>query len=103
MAISALGEANVDMQAKIKVGAVEEKCQVSGRTGGWGLHRWSQRIEVLAVGRRGRTRKGLSWAFVPFFSHGNAVLPQQVAELSGPLCLAPPWLFMLLKAQLQPP
>lgn len=36
MAISALGEANVDMQAKIKVGAVKEKCQVSGSTGGWG-------------------------------------------------------------------
>lgn len=36
MAISALGEANVDMRAKIKVGAVKEKCQVSSRTGGWG-------------------------------------------------------------------
>lgn len=35
MAISALGEANVDMQAQIKASAVKEKCQVSGSTGGW--------------------------------------------------------------------
>lgn len=75
MAISALGEANVDMQAKIKVGAVEEKCQVSGSTGGWGLHRWSLRIEVLAVGRRGRTRKGSELGFRPVFQPRECCAP----------------------------
>lgn len=46
------------------------------------------------------SQAGLSFLF---FSCGNAVLPRQVAELLGPLRLSPPWLFMPLKAQLQPP
>lgn len=48
MAVSALGEANDGMQAKIKVSAVKEKCKVSHITGGLRIwQKWCQCVQIL--------------------------------------------------------
>ena len=76
MAVSALGEANDGMQAKMKVSAVKEKCKVSHITGGLRIWRkWCQCIQVLAVGTHALGETGLSWVLTLFFSLGKPEPP----------------------------
>lgn len=76
MAISALGEADGGMQAKIKVSTVREKCKGSPRTGDQQTsQKRCQCVQIPAVRTWALGEMGPSWVSVMYFSCGKAAAP----------------------------